>query len=278
MISPFFNGFVVRTISSWVMGSSVWFVLGTQSWQIKYASGNKALADVPFRPPTSKQFVSKIPQIVWISSSLNCNNFHWFLMRLTIISWFRFQRAGIFLPWNNKWNILLLLTELSFLLSCWREAYGFHYALPFRWAFSMTDQINFLTSSILWHCKNTEREREKERKVKSFVKWIRCRVESFSFRINLNNPTLELWLLRSRAPARFCVLANANVCGDCESWRTGIRPLNDLDRCTWLSKEETCSPDSCSATWNMKKQFESDRSQILTRVSYWNEQSISRAW
>lgn len=96
--SPFLSALVVRTVSSWVIGSSEWFVLGTQSWHIKYACGNSALADVPFRPPTSKQLTSKIPQTVWISSSLNSNSFHWFLMRLTIISWFRVHRAGIFLP------------------------------------------------------------------------------------------------------------------------------------------------------------------------------------
>lgn len=98
-MSPFFSAFVVRTTSSCVIGSSVWFVFGTQSWHIKYASGNKARADVPtWPPPTSKQLTSKMPQIRWISSSLNPDSFQPFRIRFTITFWLRFHNAGMPLP------------------------------------------------------------------------------------------------------------------------------------------------------------------------------------
>lgn len=139
MTSPFFNGFVVRTVNLWVIGSSVWFVFGTQSWHIRYASGNSALADVPFRPPTSKQLTSRMPQIVWISSSLNSDSFHWFLMRFTIISWFRFQRAGRFFPWDEKKWKILGSRKIGFLIFFYKKVwsknlhwFSFNYQLPFK--------------------------------------------------------------------------------------------------------------------------------------------------
>lgn len=141
MVSPFFNGFVVRTVSSWVIGSSVWFVFGVQSWHIKYAWGYKALAG----PPTSKLFTSNIPQIVWISSSLNWEKFHRSLIRFTIISWFRFQSAGSFLPLSDKRKSF----HQNYISKFLYRTYEFHYGLPFHWFYSKISQKKFSASNIL---------------------------------------------------------------------------------------------------------------------------------